>query len=449
MAARAGRPAGGGPRPARRRARAPRAGAPRVDDDLRASRARSTARPIPDELRLEPGALDDAARRARPLPAPPERGVAAARSSSPPPTSLGSTSVNAIGGGFADGYWNAQDEPRRPPALDRRHLRGRHHRRPLAASPPTVTTIGVGSSYGAFMAPLGHIAARLHAIGAQARRVGHRRALQADLPGLRPRRPEDRRGRPHARRPAAAAAPAGELPAGHGDLADAVGAAGDLAAGRRPRWRKRPARHRAVRDAAQRDGARPRRRSAWRPPRPRPPASTCCVGHRSTRRRDAWCCRRAPSPTPSCRRRCRCSTAEGIDALVYYVASAELFDLLPAEEQRAIFPEERAREAMGITGFTLPTLYRWVTLRRRPRREPAPLPQAATTWAAARARWCWPRPASTARASTAPSGPTWTHACGPRSRSHRAGLTKPFPVASGASAPGEVKTPRSPRASQR
>ena len=29
--------------------------------------------------------------------------------------------------------------------------------------------IGVGSSYGAFMAPLGHIAARLHAIGAQAR----------------------------------------------------------------------------------------------------------------------------------------------------------------------------------------------------------------------------------------------------------------------------------------
>ena len=31
--------------------------------------------------------------------------------------------------------------------------------------------IGVGSSYGAFMAPLGHIAARLHAIGAQARQA--------------------------------------------------------------------------------------------------------------------------------------------------------------------------------------------------------------------------------------------------------------------------------------
>jgi len=51
---------------------------------------------------------------------------------------------------------------------------------------------------------------------------------------------------------------------------------------------------------------------------------------------------------------------EGIDLDVYYVASAELFDLLPEEEQERIFPDTKAREAMGITGFTLPTLYRWV-----------------------------------------------------------------------------------------
>ena len=51
---------------------------------------------------------------------------------------------------------------------------------------------------------------------------------------------------------------------------------------------------------------------------------------------------------------------DGIDLRVYYVASAELFDLLPADEQKRIFPEEHAREAMGITGFTLPTMYRWV-----------------------------------------------------------------------------------------
>jgi transketolase len=56
-------------------------------------------------------------------------------------------------------------------------------------------------------------------------------------------------------------------------------------------------------------------------------------------------------------------TEKGVDALVYYVASAELFDLLPEDERRRVLPEARAAEAIGITGFTLPTLYRWVTSR--------------------------------------------------------------------------------------
>jgi len=51
---------------------------------------------------------------------------------------------------------------------------------------------------------------------------------------------------------------------------------------------------------------------------------------------------------------------EGIDALVYYVASAELFDLLPEDERRRLYGDEQACRAIGITGFTLPTLYRWV-----------------------------------------------------------------------------------------
>jgi transketolase len=51
---------------------------------------------------------------------------------------------------------------------------------------------------------------------------------------------------------------------------------------------------------------------------------------------------------------------DGIDARVYYVASAELFDLLPPGEQSRIFPEAHAVEAMGLTGFTLPTMFRWV-----------------------------------------------------------------------------------------
>jgi transketolase len=51
---------------------------------------------------------------------------------------------------------------------------------------------------------------------------------------------------------------------------------------------------------------------------------------------------------------------EGVDLDVYYVASAELFDALPAAERERIFPEASSREAMGITGFTLATMYRWV-----------------------------------------------------------------------------------------
>jgi transketolase len=51
---------------------------------------------------------------------------------------------------------------------------------------------------------------------------------------------------------------------------------------------------------------------------------------------------------------------DGLDPRVYYVASAELFDLLPAAEQSRVFPEAHASDAVGITGFTLPTLYRWV-----------------------------------------------------------------------------------------
>jgi transketolase len=53
--------------------------------------------------------------------------------------------------------------------------------------------------------------------------------------------------------------------------------------------------------------------------------------------------------------------AAGLNMNIYYVTSAELFDMLPDAEQARIFPESHAREAIGITGFTLSTLYRWVT----------------------------------------------------------------------------------------
>ncbi len=51
----------------------------------------------------------------------------------------------------------------------------------------------------------------------------------------------------------------------------------------------------------------------------------------------------------------------GYNMNIYYVTSAELFSMLSEDEQEAIFPEALAGEAMGLTGFTLPTMYRWVT----------------------------------------------------------------------------------------
>ncbi len=51
----------------------------------------------------------------------------------------------------------------------------------------------------------------------------------------------------------------------------------------------------------------------------------------------------------------------GLNLNMFYVSSAELFDLLPAARRQRIFPDELATEAMGITGFTLPTMYRWIT----------------------------------------------------------------------------------------
>jgi transketolase len=51
---------------------------------------------------------------------------------------------------------------------------------------------------------------------------------------------------------------------------------------------------------------------------------------------------------------------KGINLDAYYVASAELFDLLPDEEKERIFPAKLGDAALGITGFTLPTMYRWI-----------------------------------------------------------------------------------------
>ena len=58
----------------------------------------------------------------------------------------------------------------------------------------------------------------------------------------------------------------------------------------------------------------------------------------------------------------------GLNMNIFYVSSAELFTMLPEQRQDEIYPEELAAEAMGMTGLTLPTMYRWVTSREGRRR---------------------------------------------------------------------------------
>ena len=50
----------------------------------------------------------------------------------------------------------------------------------------------------------------------------------------------------------------------------------------------------------------------------------------------------------------------GMNLDVYYVSSVELFDRLDEEERRAIYPGSTARAAMMFTGFTAGTTYRWI-----------------------------------------------------------------------------------------
>jgi transketolase len=52
--------------------------------------------------------------------------------------------------------------------------------------------------------------------------------------------------------------------------------------------------------------------------------------------------------------------ADGMNPEVIYVASPELFDRLPEAERHSVFNDDVGRAAMGITGFTLPTMYRWI-----------------------------------------------------------------------------------------
>lgn len=267
---------------------------------------------------------------------------------------LGSTSVSTVAAGFGEGFWNAGSNPGA-----RTLSTGGICEDAMAGILSGLSTfghnIGVGSSYGAFLAPLGHIAARLHAIGAQAKaphgpwspivlvcahaglKTGEDGPTHADPQPLQLLQENFPRGTAITLTPWD---PQECFPL----LAAAL--------------RRRPALiapfvtrpNETVPDRAKL-GLAPAEAAAQgvyllRAPKGRGDVTVVL-------QESAVACAFVEQALPLLEE-------TGLDARVYYVASAELFDLLPAEEQARLFPETHAQEAIGITGFTLPTLHRWV-----------------------------------------------------------------------------------------
>jgi transketolase len=270
---------------------------------------------------------------------------------------LGSTSVNTIANGFPDGYFNASTNPEGRllsiGGICEDAISGimsglgsfGHH-------------VGVGSSYGAFLAPLGHIASRLHGIGNQAR--------QEHFPGP---------FRPMILVCAHAGLKTGEDGPTHADPQ----ALQVLQENFPPRigmtltpWDPQEMWPLVSAALVARPAVlfpfvtRPNEIVPDREALGLAPATEAARGLYALRRADGkgdgTVVLQGSGVTMDFVNVALPRILEkGIDLNVYYVASAELFDRLPRDERERIFPEERAQEAIGITGFTLPTLYRWVT----------------------------------------------------------------------------------------
>jgi transketolase len=267
---------------------------------------------------------------------------------------LGSTSVNAIAAGFGEGFWNAGTNP-----AARTLSIGGICEDAMAGLLSGLATygrhVGVGSSYGAFLAPLGHVAARLHAIGQQAkapRGPWSPFLLVCAHAGLKTGEDGPTHADPQPLQLLQENFPRGTMitltPWDPAEIWTLLAAA----------LRHRPAviapfvtrPNETVLDRAGL-GLAPVEDAAsgvYLLRRPRAKPGVTIVLQESA---VAYAFLEQALPL---------LVKDGLDPRVYYVASAELFDLLPAAEQARVFPEAHAAEAVGVTGFTLPTLYRWV-----------------------------------------------------------------------------------------
>jgi transketolase len=269
---------------------------------------------------------------------------------------LGSTSVNTIGQGFPEGYYNAATNPGAR-LLSTGGICEDATAGILAGLSTYGRHLGVGSSYGAFMAPLGHIASRLHAIGNQARQAIAKEPyrpffLVCAHAGVKTGEDGPTHADPQALQLLQGNFPLGTMitltPWDPQELWPLVSGA----------LNKRPA---VIAPFV----TRPAEKIINRLELGLAPATDAASGVYLLRRADhksegTLVLQGSEVGYAFVEHTLGMLKTKGMDLNVYYVASAELFDLLPCAEQEKIFPEECAQEAMGITGFTMPTMDRWI-----------------------------------------------------------------------------------------
>ena len=269
---------------------------------------------------------------------------------------LGSTSINKAVEGFPAGYYNYQTN-RGSRQLAIGGICEDAIMSMLSGISAFGEHIGAGSSYGAFSAPLGHIAARLHAIGNQARVATeggkfHPFFLVCAHAGLKTGEDGPTHADPQSLQLLQDNFPLSTMitltPWDPQELWFLVSTA----------LVKRPA---IIAPFVTRPPEMVVDRSALG----FPPASAAAQG--------VYCLRKGHKHSQGAvvlqgtgvtnafvQQALPLIDREKIDINVYVVTSTELFDMLPEEDRERIFPAAHQHQSMAITDFTMATMMRWV-----------------------------------------------------------------------------------------
>jgi transketolase len=269
---------------------------------------------------------------------------------------LGSTSLATVGQGFDGGYYNAATNPGA-----RLLATGGICEDAMTAILSGLASFGhhsgAGSSYGAFLAPLGHIAARLHAIGNQARQSLEKGPYRPIIlvcahAGLKTGEDGPTHADPQPLQILQENFPRGTMitltPWEPQELWPLLAAA----------LNRRPA---VIAPFVTRPTEKvPDRKALGLPPAQSAAAGVYLLRRGKGKGAGVVVLQGSEVAYAFVEEALPLLEKKGVDLFVYYVASAELFDLLPRPTREKIFPEAHGRRAMGITGFTLATMYRWI-----------------------------------------------------------------------------------------